>query len=173
MRITNKTIEKALGVKVIPFFHSLGIDCASRTGWCKIKSDAIACELEYGFVDIDTKDLYQKYDYMIKFFTSLINKELNIIIIEDTFLRFNVNVLKKLSRFGMIPYILGQQQGINRIFISPSEARKQLGLPSNKKKEIVHKDFIKKLKLEFDDEDVIDAWVLALNGVTKSKQGIL
>jgi len=165
MKISNKKIEKVFNIIIKPNIRCIGIDCASRTGWATIVSDKKSCELDYGFFDIDTTDLYYKYDTMIEFFRNLIEKfQPNVIIIEDTFLRFNVNVLKKLSRFGMIPYVLSKGQS-NRIFISPSESRKRLGLPSNKKKVEVHEAFKAKLNLGIKDEDIVDAIILSICGI--------
>ena len=37
------------------------------------------------------------------------------------------------------------------------------------KKQIIQKQFIKKLKIKIDDEDIIDAMVLAMNGILEEK----
>lgn len=165
MKILNKLLEKSFGRKIKPDIRCIGFDCASRSGWATVVTDSKHCNLEYGFVDIDTTDIYYKYDYMIDFFTGFIEKfNPTHIIIEDTFLRFNVNVLKKLSRFGMIPYVLSKGKS-RRIFIGPSEARKQLDLPGNKKKAEVHQAFKAKLDLGLEDVDIVDAIILCLGGI--------
>ena len=59
MRISNNKLKRAFGKNVIPFRTILGIDTASRLGWAKITSDPNSCKIDYGFVDIDTTDLYE------------------------------------------------------------------------------------------------------------------
>lgn len=168
IKIQNKDLSKILDFKVNRNIKVLGIDTATRTGWCTIDSLGSTSYIDYGFIDIDVKNEGVKYDLMIDFFQKqLDNFKPDVIIIEDTFLRFNVSVLKKLSRFGMIPYVLGKlsERQNQRFFIGPAEARKNIGLTGTAKKKVVHEEFKQKFNLEVDDEDIVDAIILAFNGV--------
>ena len=55
-----------------------------------------------------------------------------------------------------------------KYFVSAAQARKALGFKGNAKKTIIHEQFKLKLPvLDIDDEDIIDAIILALVGVLK------
>ena len=54
-------------------------------------------------------------------------------------------------------------------FILATTCRKQLGFKGNLKKPIIHKMFKERLDIELDDEDVIDAIMLALTGVLEEQ----
>ena len=41
LTLNTKEVEKKLDVKFIPFVQCLGIDTASRTGWCRAQSTPI------------------------------------------------------------------------------------------------------------------------------------
>jgi hypothetical protein len=71
-----------------------------------------------------------------------------------------------LSRLGAFAYSSAYLNKIPDIkFILATSARKYLGLKGNAKKKIIQKEFIKRLKLGIKDEDIVDAMILALNGV--------
>ena len=165
MKISTKKIEKNLGIKLIPFVTCLGIDTASRTGWAKIESNPDETTLDFGFIDMKNQDKYFKYDYFIRIFSGLLNpKTINKVVIEETFYGQNVKTFQMLSRLGAFAYTLACLNGIERGFILASSARKKLGLKFRKKKD-VHADFLSKLKLDLDDEDVLDAIILAIGGI--------
>jgi Holliday junction resolvasome RuvABC endonuclease subunit len=163
--IPTKQIEKALGIKVNPFLRCLGVDTASRTGWCMVLTNPDSVQIDYGFIDIKSKDRYFLFNELIRIFSELVKNQ-DIIIIEDVFLKFNVNTHSFLARIGMIVYVLAQLNGIKeKRFMWATTARKNLGLKATAKKAIIQQDFTKKLKMQLEDEDIIDAIILALNGV--------
>jgi Holliday junction resolvasome RuvABC endonuclease subunit len=146
----------------------LGIDTASRTGWCIAKSNSKNIEFNYGFIHIDTKNDYFKYNEIIKVFDSIIKPEYDVII-EDTFFRFNPKMFRLISRIGAIAYTLAHIKGCKAEFIAPSPARKNIGFKGNVKKAIFQKAFLDKIKFELTDIDIIDALVLSLNGLIKKE----
>ena len=163
--ISVKTIEKMVGRKVIPFITGLGIDVASRTGWCQATTNPDTIELDYGFINVDTNDKYFKYDRYIEFFTNFLKPHC-ILIIEESFYGRNVKSFQMLSRLGGFIYAIAHLVPIReKKFMLATTARKNLGLPAIKKKEEVHQVFLKKTKIELNDKDIIDAIILALNGV--------
>jgi Holliday junction resolvasome RuvABC endonuclease subunit len=160
-----KDLEKQLGKLVKRNITCLGVDTASRTGWCIIKTTDKEANIDYGFIDIDSKDRNFKFNQMIDMFPNLI-KGCDVVVIEDVFLKFNVMVHSFLSRIGMIVYVICHQQGIkSKDFIWASTARKNLGLKGNAKKDIIHKEFTEKFGIKIDDEDIMDSIILALNGI--------
>lgn len=165
LKISISKLEKQLGKLIRKNFTCLGVDTASRTGWCRIKIDSKEVEMDYGFIDIESKDRNFKFNQMIEIFPDLI-KGCDKVVIEDVFLKFNVMVHSFLSRIGMIVYVLCHLQGIKeKDFIWATTARKNLGFKGNAKKEEIHEEFKERFNINIEDEDIVDAIVLALQGV--------
>lgn len=166
-----KNIETKLNKKLKKNHITLGIDTASRTGWAIAKTFDDNLIIDYGILDIKSKDKYFKYNQIIDFFDRLIWNDLNkdsTIIIEDTFYHFNPKMFAFISRIGMIVYTIAELLGIkNKIFITASQARKKLGFKGTLKKEQLHNEFRKRFDIKLIDKDVIDAIILALVGAIK------
>ena len=164
INIKIQNLEKKLGKLIKRNITVLGIDTASRTGWAKITVNS-KVKIDYGFIDITSKDRYFKFNQMIEIFPDLI-KGCDKVIIEDVYLKFNVMIHAMLSRIGMIVYVLAHQLGIKeKEFMWASTARKNLGLKGNAKKEEMHKEFKEKYNINIEDEDIMDALILAMNGI--------
>lgn len=174
LTIKTKKLEKAFNIKIIPFITCLGVDTASRTGWCVVSTDPDNVIFKYDFIDVKSKDILARYNYYIEFFSNL--PKCPIVRIEEAHLKFYrgkgaVKSFQKLSRFGMIIYTVNHLKGVkDKKFITASHARKMLDFKGNDKKEIIHKQFIKKLNLKLTDQDIIDAMILSINGVINEKQ---
>lgn len=168
-----KPIEKALGKKLRKDVISIGVDTASRAGICTATVNKDELILDTQFLDVNSTDLYFKYNQLIKSFKSILavpNPDKHVLIIEDTYFGKNVNVLKMISRMGMIVYMCGKEAGIEDIqFIYPTSSRKTLGIKGTLKKKEVHKELAKILGVAVDDEDIADSIVLALNGLLIEK----
>ena len=124
--------------------------------------------VKIGFFSVKTKNRYFKYNEIIDIFSNVIKPEYDVII-EDTFFRFNPAMFRMISRIGAIAYTIAHLRGCPSVEYMPAvTARKNLGLPSNKKKIEVHKAFIEMMKEKITDEDIIDAEILALNGLVDS-----
>lgn len=170
MNISVKKIEKVFGKKVIPFLSVLGVDTASRTGWARITTDPKQIHIDYSFIDVKTTDKYFKYDEYITVFSSLIRQE-DILVIEETYYGRNAQVFQLLSRLGAFVYTIAHLKGVKeKSFILASSARKNLGLQSIAKKEVVQAEFCKKLGLKIEDNDVVDAIILALQPILTTKE---
>ena len=169
LTIKTKKIEKVFNIKVIPFSICLGVDTASRTGWCLIHADPNNVMFDYGTINIKTKDKYEKYDRYINKFIDLLKSNYTVVI-EESFYGKNVKTFQLLSRLGGFVYAVCHLIGIvDKRFILATSARKNLSFKGNAKKEIIHKEFIKRLNLKIDDPDIIDAMILALNGIIDEK----
>lgn len=174
MIVSKKQVEQAIGKKLDSKIISIGVDTASRAGICTAYTQGDKLFLETQFIDINSTDLYFKYNQLIKSFTSILKvdkPEEYRLIIEDTYFGKNVNVLKMISRMGMIVYMCGKQAGIEDItFIYPTSSRKNLGIKGTLKKADVHKELTKILGgVIIDDSDIGDAIVLSLNGLIKER----
>jgi len=165
MTLETKKIEKIFGRPIIPFISVLGVDTASRTGWCRAITDPDKIELDYGFISVHTTEQHHKYDQYINAFDSIIN-EGDIVIIEESFYGKNVKTFQLLSRLGAFIYMLAHQKRIeDKKFMLATTARRILGFKGNLKKEIFQKEFIERVKLNTDDNDIVDAIALAFCGI--------
>lgn len=167
LKITINKIEKIAGRKVIKNLKVIGFDTASRTGWCKIVTDNTHVHLDYGFIDIKSKNLYFKYDQCIEAFDNLVFNELDKVVIEETWYGRNVRVFQLLSRLGGFIYALAHLKKIKqKYFLSAVQARKTLGFTSRGDKKLVHKEFHEKFKdIKIEDNDIVDGIILALCGI--------
>lgn len=164
LTFSTKKIEKAFGKKVIPCIICCGIDTASRTGWCKTTTSSKKVIFDYGFVDVKSTNKYFKYNRYIDIFTNLVSADK--IIIEEAFYGVNAKTFQMLSRLGAFAYAAAYKNKVKDIsFILATSARKYLGFKGNAKKQIIHQEFKELLKLEIEDEDIIDAIILSLVGI--------
>ena len=171
MNIATKILEKKFNRKIVPSISVVGVDTASRTGWCKISTSLDFVTFNYSFIDIKTKNKYYMYNQYIDIFDGLLTQDVDTIIIEETYYGKNVKTFQLLSRLGGLVYAVAHRLRIkDKYFILATSARKNLGFKGNLKKEIIHKQFIKKLNLKIDDEDIIDAMILALNGIFEEEK---
>lgn len=160
-----KDLEKKLGKRIKTNSKVIGLDTASRTGWCEIVTTKTEAIVNWGFIKIESKDQYVKYNQLIEIFQKLI-KEWNCpIVIEDVFFGRNVNTLKVLARLGMIAYVLAKLDSLSTNFILASTARAKLGFNGIAKKAFVHNQIETRLGITLKDEDIVDAFVLALTGI--------
>lgn len=170
-------IEKRFNIKLKCNVQVLGIDTASKTGYCIAKTDEKKLILEIGFVNINVSQIKDKdtrhemlYNTMYEAFTSLIASRFDTVVIENVFHSFNPDTTILLSRFGGIIYsICKTKQVKTTIWKSASQARKALGInqkcPKGKSKETIVARINKKLDTKITNNDEIDAIVLALNGL--------
>ena len=164
--LTNQQIKKAFNRTLIPNISCLGVDTASRTGWANATTETDTVKIEYGFVDIDSKDKYYKYNKIIEFFANFPRTDK--VIVEETFYGRNVKTFQMLSRLGGFIYAIAHLKKLpHKEFLLATTARKILGFCGNAKKEIIQDEFRKRLELTITDNDIIDAIILALIGVTE------
>jgi len=173
IKISIKTLEANIPITVKKNRSSVGVDTASRTGICLARSTDKYIVLDYTFLEMKSKNKYHKYntliDYMNNFFDN--SKNIDVVVVEETFFSKNAKVFQFLSRIGGMVYTVAHLLNIKeKVFISAVASRKALTLPCNKKKEVVHAafhDLIPNIKIT--DIDIIDAIILALNGLSEPK----
>lgn len=167
-------VENRFKIKLKRKCTVIGLDTASRTGWCIAKTNGRKLELNIGMIDIDVSKIKDKnernqirYNEFYEKLSSLITNQ-DIVLIEDVFYSINPATLILLARIGAIAFTVAKQKKIKTIkWLSAVQARKALGLPSNKKKEIVQQEFKKKLNLKIEQNDEIDAVILSLNALAE------
>lgn len=168
-----REVEEKFNIKVKRNLSVLGLDCASKTGYSIAKTDNKKLVINIGFIDIDVSKISDKYErnrlrYNIIYdnLMNLIDSKFDTIVIEDVYYAGNPLTLILLSRIGAIAYTIAKVRKVkNILWKSAIQARKTLGLPCNKKKDIVQKFFCKKLNINLTNPDEIDAIILAINGL--------
>lgn len=172
IKIPIETIECALPVEVKKNFSTVGIDTASRTGICLAKSGTKYIHLDFSFLEMKSKNKYHKYNTLIEHMKNFFGAhKIDKIVVEETFFSRNAKVFQFLSRIGGMVYTVAHLIDIDeKEFLTATESRKRLQLPCNKKKEVVHKAFHKLIPtVKIKDIDIIDAIILALNGLIEPK----
>ena len=172
MKLKIKTIEKKLGIKLRKNAVSLGLDTASRTGYCIARTNKISINFDIGYINLNMKEIKDRklrnelrYEEIYKRFRELIKAEY-IVVVEDVFFGRNAQTLILLSRIGAIAWTIAKTKKCKEIIWKTAvQARKALGLPCNKKKIIVMEAMNKILKTKIENDDIIDAIVLALGGL--------
>jgi Holliday junction resolvasome RuvABC endonuclease subunit len=166
-------IEKRFEIILKKNATVLGLDTASKTGYCIAKTDSKKLILEIGFINVDVRKIEDKYarnemryNVICDTLQDLITTRFETVCIEDVYYGCNILSLILLARIGAIAYTICKVKKIkNIVWKSAVQARKLLGLPCNKKKEIVQKFFCKKLNVSLSNPDEIDAIILALVGL--------
>ncbi len=168
IKIPINSIESKLPYTIKKNCCSVGVDTASRTGLCVAKTTSTDIILEYSFLDMKSKNKYHKYNTLIDHMKPYLKSEkVDVIVVEETFFGANAKVFQFLSRIGGMVYTVAHLLKINeKMFISATQSRKALELPCNKKKKVVHEAFhILIPEVTITDIDIIDAVILALNGL--------
>ena len=174
MKLKIKDIEKRLKIKLRRNTLSLGLDTATKTGYCIARTNKTDIHFDIGYINLNMKEIKDRqlrnelrYEEIYKRFKQLIRKEY-IVVVEDVFFGRNPQTLILLSRIGAIAWTIAKEKKCKEIIWKTAvQARKALGLPCNKKKIIVMNTMNKILKTKIKNDDIIDAIVLALGGLIK------
>lgn len=164
-----KEIEEKLGKKIKRNIVSLGIDTANKSGWAIIRVDNEYMTLNLGFINVNVKDIYLKFDTIIENFNNLISKEYDVVI-EDTYFARNPKTFRQLSRIGAVAYTISHLKKCkSKRYINASSARKTVGVHIKKngiKTKIQVQTFIQeKFGITLENEDIADSVILAIVGV--------
>lgn len=144
----------------------LGLDLATKSGWCLITTNSVSLTINYGVIDTKSKNILDRFDEYIKELSKLIKKEYEIVI-EDSYFGGNVVTLKFLAKLEGIAYCIAKLKKIKKqpIMINASSARKQVGAKGNFSKDEVALWIKDKLKIKIEDDNAADALILALVGL--------
>ena len=178
MKIKLEKLKLVTGYDIKTNYKSIGLDIAERTGLCNISTTDKYATFKFNFLEFDNDDINSVYKDMYNAFkVSIFNQD--IAIIEDTHLQYfgrfaQVDVLKKLTRFGTLALSVCLEKDIARKFILAVSSRSKLGIKTNKKagyekgesKKAVADWLYNKLGIDLKgDDDASDAVVLAILGI--------
>ena len=172
LKLKIKDIEKKFNVKLQRNVTSLGLDTATKTGYCIAKTNTTYINFDIGYINLHMNEIKDRvlrnelrYEEIYQQFKNLIKKEY-IVVVEDVFHSFNAQTTILLSRIGAIAWTLSKEKRCkNIIWKTAVQARKMLNLPCNKKKEIITKEVNKRLKTKIKNADIVDAIVLSIVGL--------
>ncbi|RLF58120.1 MAG: hypothetical protein DRN27_06205 [Thermoplasmata archaeon] len=165
MKITIKELEEKLGYKIKTNFTGAGLDTASRTGFCYIKTNATFAEFDWCFLEFNYNSQKEMLKQMHCEFKSLFTDE-DTVVVEEVFIGFNRMGCLRLAKMGTIA--IGQciEKKINFELISAISARGKLKINTRKygkgKSKLAVSDYLKEIGIVVDDEDISDAIILAL-----------
>jgi len=174
VKLKIKYIEKKLGIKLYKNAVSLGLDTATKTGYCIARTNKVYINFDIGYINLNMKEIKDRklrnelrYEEIYIRFKQLIKTEY-IVVVEDVYFGRNAQTLILLSRIGAIAWTLAKIKKCPRIIWKTAvQARKALGLPCNKKKIVVMTAMNKVLKTKIKNDDIIDSIVLAIGGLIK------
>jgi len=155
--------EKKIGRPLKRNITVLGLDTATKSGWCILKTTKKNITFKYGTFRVETKETYSKYNEVIRLFQELIQPN-HKVVIEDTFFRFNPRMYCMISRIGAIAYTIAHLKGCEVEYILATSARCRLGLKGNGKKEDIQAEFLRMTDIKELDNDIVDAAILAVGG---------
>lgn len=155
--------EKRIGRSIKKNVVVLGLDTATKTGFCVLKTTKKKIDFTLGSFKVEAKETGVRYNEVIDFFQRLIQPN-QIVVVEDTFFRFNPKMFSLISRIGGIAYTIAHLKGCPVSYLYATTARKNLGLKGNGKKEEIQEAFKKMIGFEIEDNDACDAMILAVNG---------
>lgn len=170
MILKRKELENIFSIKLKANVEAIGIDTATRTGWCRIATTKSVVKLDYGFFKVKATHKSFTYQKFVELFQGLFDDSFDVVMIEDTYLGRNPKTFKVLSCLGAIGHtmaILAGQKDIRSL--TASQARARLGINTNRKdpgtksvKETIQKRFKAKTGIVLDDDDIVDAIILSL-----------
>lgn len=172
-------IENALSVKIARNRTVLGLDTATKSGWCIVKTDDKKLTLSTGFINIDVSKITDqternelRYNVVFDTMNNLINDKIDVVVIENVFHGVNANTTILLSRIGAIAWCICKiNKAKKTIWLTASQARKTLNInqkcPKGKSKETIVKRVNELLNINITNNDEIDAIVLAICGLTE------
>lgn len=168
VKLNIQNIQNILQKSILRNVICLGIDIATqKSGWALITTTSRTLTIKTGTLTLKDDDIWIRFDKSIAYFDKLI-KSNQIVVIENSFLKFNIQVFGKLSKIEGMIYAVAKLKPCKKIIIlGPSQARKNLGIMGNCQKEDIKQWLQDKLKLKIENEDVADSIILALNGVLK------
>lgn len=167
-------IETEFGLRIKHNALCIGLDTASKTGYCIAKTNSKTMTFDTGYFIVDVKNIKDKklrrriyaeqiYKNLKKLF---VDNVYDTAVIEDVYHGVNAHTTILLARIGGIAYALTQQYATKTtIWKTASEARKTLGLKGTGKKVEICEAVNNILGTNIKNDDVIDAIVLALNGL--------
>ena len=165
MRIKIKKLEEKLGYKIKKNFCGSGVDTASRTGFCTIKTNKLYADFDWCFLEFNYDNQKQMLKQMHNEFKTLITNE-NMVVVEEVFIGFNRMGCLRLAKMGTLVVANCIEKDIDFELISAVSARGKFHINTKKygkgKSKKAVADYLKEIGIIVDDEDISDAIILAL-----------
>lgn len=168
MKIKIKDIEKKLDYKIKKDFCSIGFDTAATTGVVTLKTDKEFLYIDSIVLSFKTLDEKERYNSIIKTFEKMIEEGM-FGVIEDVFVGPNPHGALVLARLGGFAISSFVRKNLDYEIIGASTARSKFKINTKvfgkgKSKQAV-KSWVDNLGVDLKDENIIDAFILALCGI--------
>lgn len=165
MKIKIKELEKKLGYKIKKNFCCVGLDTASRTGVCFIKTTKEYVNLDWIFLEFNYNNQKDMLRQMHKEFGKLFTNE-KLAVVEEVYVGFNRMGCLRLAKMGTIAIAQCLNKDIDFELISAMSARGKFSINTRKygkgKSKLAVADYLKEIGIEVDDADISDAVILGL-----------
>lgn len=173
MKLLIKNLEKQLGKKIKRNYKSLGIDLATVTGVCLIKTDDKSISFDYSVIKFSSQTKL-RYKQMVDLFKVIIQDNC-MVVLEDTYVGLNKKGAIVLSRLGGIPLclsILKEDENVKWEIISAVSARGKFSIKTGKygkgKSKLAVMDWIKEnMGLTIKEDNKADATILGMCGIVE------
>lgn len=174
LKFSIEDVEMEFGITLKRNASCLGLDTASKTGYCRAQTTNKDITLDLGYFNVDVSKVKQKTlkrrilaEHIYENLKNLLVGQLyNVVVIEDVFHGINAHTTILLARIGGIAYALSKHHNTKDImWRTASEARKTLGLKGNGKKKEIMAEVNGRLRTSIKNDNVVDAIILALNGL--------
>jgi len=170
-----KDIEKAIGYKIKKNIVSVGFDTAEVCGVGFINTTDTHVDIDWEVLIFDKSNINNVYRELNHESLNILSQKCDICIIEDTYLKMfgrfpQVNVLKKLTRFGGIILANAINNNVEYAIVGATQARskfkiKTTGYGKGNSKQGVIEWLKNTLGIDLTEDNACDAIVLALLGV--------
>ncbi|MHA2013318.1 MAG: crossover junction endodeoxyribonuclease RuvC [Candidatus Helarchaeota archaeon] len=169
MKIKIKDLEKKLGYKIKKNFISVGFDCATTTGVGIISTTKTYAIIDWTLIKFETNNKQELYKRMYQEFKKCISPDTDCCVVEDVFFGMNPDTTIKLSRFGGLVLANAIDKKVHFETIGAKSARAKLFKLDYKKYKGKSKqavaDYLKKLGIKIEEDNVADGLILAILGV--------
>lgn len=169
MKILIKDIEKQIPYKIKRNFKVIGVDGAQVTGVVVLKTDEEYIDIDYMVLSFKTKDHKEIYHSMISTFARLFEQD-QLAILEQVFVGFSRAGSIELARYSSFAIAECIKKGMEWELISAVSARAKFDIDTRllgkgRTKECVMMWIKKRLGIKFTDNNIADAFILALIGM--------
>jgi len=165
MKILIKDLEKKLNYKIKKNFIGVGVDTASRTGVCFIKTTKKYVNLDWIFLEFSYNNQEEMLRQMHKEFGKLFTNE-QLAVVEEVYVGWNRMGCLRLAKMGTLAVAQCLNKNIDFELISALSARAKFSINTRKygkgKSKLAVADYLKEIGIEVDDPDISDGVILAL-----------
>jgi hypothetical protein len=168
MKILISEIEKKIPYKLKRNFKSIGVDTAQITGIVLLRTDNENLYIDYQVIGFKTQVHKEMYHSMVKAFEKILEPEY-FAVIEEVFIGFSRAGSAELAKYGAFAIAEAIKKDMNYATILAVSARAKFGINTMKygkgqSKKCVA-EWVDGLGIKLNDNNLVDAFVLALCGI--------